>query len=267
MIPRTYGWNYLCEPAHDPRAPLLCLAPVKRPPVVSLVSGFPACWDQLQEGSCTAHGGLGVAVNAEIRQGLIPAPTGAAAATTVAVSGGILMPSRAFQYYCSRALEHQTSEDSGSTVADALKALQRFGYLPEADWPYTPANLYAPPSHEAYTAAAIRAGTTSHTVPRSQLWNTLASGFPVVMGFVVFSSFEDPQVAATGVAPMPGPHDQEAGGHCVDLVGYDDHAETWLLRNSWGTAWGKQGYFTLPYAYLEDSTLSSSFRVVQHIPG
>jgi C1A family cysteine protease len=222
---------------------------VKRPPVVSLVSGFPACWDQGQEGSCTAHGTLGELAFDQKKQGLpVMNP-----------------PSRAFQYYCSRQLEHQTTEDSGSTVADALKALQRFGYLPEADWPYTPANLYAPPSHEAYTAAAIRAGTTSHTVPRSQLWNTLASGFPVVMGFVVFSSFEDPQVAATGVAPMPGPHDQEAGGHCVDLVGYDDHAETWLLRNSWGTEWGQQhGYFTLPYAYLADSTLSSSFRVIQH---
>jgi C1A family cysteine protease len=69
---------------------------------------------------------------------------------------------------------------------------------------------------------------------------------------------------------MPGPHDQVVGGHCVDLVGYDDHAETWLLRNSWGTGWGlptARGYFTLPYAYLADSTLASSFRVVTHVPG
>jgi C1A family cysteine protease len=251
---RRYGWNYEQEPAHDRNAPLLCLAPVKLPAAMDLRAGFPVCWDQGQEGSCTAHGTLGGLVYDQLKQAL-----------TV-----MNPPSRAFQYWCSRQLEHQTTEDSGSTVADALKALSRFGYLPEAAWPYTAANLYAPPSHEVYAEAAQNAGATSHTVPRSQLWNTLASGFPVVMGFVVFSSFESPQVAATGVAPMPGPHDQVVGGHCVDLVGYDDHAETWLLRNSWGTGWGlptARGYFTLPYAYLADSTLASSFRVVTHVPG
>ena len=251
MTPRTYGWNYLQEPAHDKDSPLLCLAPIKRPPIVSLVSGFPACWDQGQEDSCTAHAALGCLVFDQRKQAL---PV-------------LDPPSRAFQYYNSRLLEHQTTEDSGSTVADALKALGRYGYLPEEAWPYTPAHLYTPPSHEVYAEAAQDAGATSHTVPRSQLWNTLASGFPVDMGFVVFSSFEDPQVAATGVAPMPGPHDREEGGHSVVLCGYSDPDETWLLRNSWGTGWGMKGYFTLPYTYLADSTLASSFRVVTHVPG
>lgn len=32
--------------------------------------------------------------------------------------------------------------------------------------------------------------------------------------------------------------------HAVLLVGYDD-AGNWLVKNSWGTSWGQQGYITL----------------------
>jgi len=30
--------------------------------------------------------------------------------------------------------------------------------------------------------------------------------------------------------------------HCVQAVGYDDSENTWLVRNSWGTDWGEDGY-------------------------
>lgn len=35
------------------------------------------------------------------------------------------------------------------------------------------------------------------------------------------------------------------GGHCVALVGYDKSG--FILRNSWGKGYGKNGYWTLPY--------------------
>lgn len=38
--------------------------------------------------------------------------------------------------------------------------------------------------------------------------------------------------------------------HMVLAVGYDDALQRFLVMNSWGTGWGMQGYFTLPYAYL-----------------
>lgn len=36
------------------------------------------------------------------------------------------------------------------------------------------------------------------------------------------------------------------GGHCVALVGYDKSG--FILRNSWGKSYGKNGYWTLPYS-------------------
>ena len=33
-----------------------------------------------------------------------------------------------------------------------------------------------------------------------------------------------------------------ADGHCIVIVGYDDNKKAWLIRNSWGTGWGTNGY-------------------------
>jgi C1A family cysteine protease len=33
--------------------------------------------------------------------------------------------------------------------------------------------------------------------------------------------------------------------------------------NSWGTGWGMQGFFTMPYLYLTDPHLSSDFWTVK----
>lgn len=39
----------------------------------------------------------------------------------------------------------------------------------------------------------------------------------------------------------------DAGGHAIVILGWDEKG--WLAQNSWGTAWGKKGYFTIPYDY------------------
>jgi C1A family cysteine protease len=36
-----------------------------------------------------------------------------------------------------------------------------------------------------------------------------------------------------------------AGGHCILIVGYDDKAGCWIMRNSWGTGFGVNGYGNL----------------------
>ena len=59
---------------------------------------------------------------------------------------------------------------------------------------------------------------------------------------------------------MPLSGDSQVGGHAVCLVGYQDSTSSpgggyFILRNSWGTAWGSQcpyrpGYGTIPYQYI-----------------
>jgi len=49
----------------------------------------------------------------------------------------------------------------------------------------------------------------------------------------------------------------------VLAVGYDDAAQRFIVRNSWGAAWGQKGYFTIPYAYLANRNLSDDFWTIR----
>jgi C1A family cysteine protease len=66
---------------------------------------------------------------------------------------------------------------------------------------------------------------------------------------------------------MPGKTERSLGGHAVTLVGFNDETKQFIVRNSWGTAWGQNGYFTLPYAYVLNSGLASDFWCIKTIPG
>ncbi len=91
----------------------------------------------------------------------------------------------------------------------------------------------------------------------------LADGYPFVFGFTVYESFESATVARTGRANLPKPGEKVLGGHAVMAVGYNDKQKRFIVRNSWGTGWGKKGYFTMPYAYLDDRDLSDDFWTIR----
>jgi C1A family cysteine protease len=65
----------------------------------------------------------------------------------------------------------------------------------------------------------------------------------------VYESFESQQVAKSVVVPMPAKSEKLLGGHAILAVGYNDAEQRFIVRNSWGTSWGMQGYFTIPYAH------------------
>jgi C1A family cysteine protease len=57
--------------------------------------------------------------------------------------------------------------------------------------------------------------------------------------------------------------ERAVGGHAVVGVGYDDSEQWFIVRNSWGTQWGMDGYFTLPYSYVTDSDLAADFWTIR----
>jgi C1A family cysteine protease len=61
---------------------------------------------------------------------------------------------------------------------------------------------------------------------------------------MVHESFEHYQ---SGVYHNLGDQDSILGGHGIGIVDYDDTLGAWLLRNSWGTGWGEQGYCWIAY--------------------
>ena len=50
---------------------------------------------------------------------------------------------------------------------------------------------------------------------------------------------------------MPSPDESVVGGHAVLAVGYEDATQELIVRNSWGTQWGLNGYFYMPYSFMD----------------
>jgi C1A family cysteine protease len=172
--------------------------------------------------------------------------------------------SRLFIYYNERVIEHSVHEDAGAMIRDGIKTLVKRGVCAEAKWPYVVAKFAVKPSKACYTDALehqVTAYARLQTV--DEMRACLAEGYPFVFGFSVYESFESRQVAKTGVVQMPTPKERLLGGHAVLAVGYDDAKKRFLVRNSWGRGWGLKGYFTMPYAYLADRSLSDDFWTIR----
>lgn len=203
---------------------------------------MPAVWDQGQIGSCTAH------ATCALLQFLDAVPDHQGTTR-----------SRLWLYYSSRAAEGTIKQDAGAMIRDVLRVCQKQGVPPETDWPYVTANFKVAPPQKSYTDAQLARLKAYHRVKQSahDIMAALAVGQLIVAGIGVYDSFESDEVAKTGVVPMPDvAKEQCLGGHAILIVGYDSDEGTWLCRNSWGTSWGMEGYFTLPWAYLLDPNLT-----------
>ena len=237
MSPTRRVYNVLIQRLHPSQHVYLKVgARSTLPTVVDLRSRMPPVYDQGELGSCSAQ------------------------ALCALVSTSTFRASRLFVYYNERKLENDIPDDSGAALSDGVLSLQKYGVCSELLWPYNITQFADVPPSMCYQDAKkhkiVKAHTVACTLPAMQ--QCLQSGVAFVVGIVVYDSFESDTVARTGMVPMPNRStDTMLGGHAVVCVGYDASRKLFLMRNSWGTAWGLQGYFYLPFAYLLDPTLSS----------
>lgn len=220
------------------------------PPQLSLRDLCPAVWDQGQLGSCTAHAVGSAYVMEAKKQGVVE-----------------FMPARLFMYYNARSLEGTVKEDSGATLRDAVKAVANWGAPPESMKPYDITKFARKPTKRIYQVGARNQALRYLSIPQDaqQIKIRIAQGFPVIIGFTVYQSFETQAVARTGVVPMPAPNEQVLGGHAVLVVGWDDNKGVWEVRNSWGEGWGDLGYFWMPQQYLTNPNLSGDFWTIEQV--
>ncbi|MDE2027986.1 MAG: C1 family peptidase [Candidatus Omnitrophica bacterium] len=170
--------------------------------------------------------------------------------------------SRLFIYYNERAIEGTVNYDSGAMIRDGIKGLAKYGVCTELSWPYDISEFTRKPASACYKQALKRRIVSYHRLlTLDEMLNCLAEGFPFVFGFSVYESFESAKVASTGIVPMPGKKEKLLGGHAVLAVGYDQRQKRFIVRNSWGPQWGQEGYFTMPYKYLE--TLADDFWTIR----
>ena len=79
---------------------------------------------------------------------------------------------------------------------------------------------------------------------------------------MVYSYFESDEMRTTGILKVP--HNERAlGGHAVCAVGYNDEKRHFIIRNSWGSEWGMEGYFEMPYDYILNDDLATDFWTIK----
>lgn len=172
--------------------------------------------------------------------------------------------SRLYLYANCRCIDNTPlNQDDGTTVRTACQAITNYGICLETGYPYNTENYVNLPPLNAYQGAK-RFKQFTYTFIQQNLTsikNCLnAYKVPIICGINIYSSFMTATVANTGMVPMPNTKkEQLEGGHCITIVGYNDTTQMFLCANSWGTSWGKNGYFYLPYNYITNTTLANDF--------
>lgn len=209
--------------------------------------------DQGSLGSCTAHAGAGIIEYYERKS-----------------FGRHIDASRLFLYKVTRNLMRMKG-DTGAFLRTTMGAMVLFGVPPEEYWPYTedekgfdrepPAFCYAfAQNYQTVKYFRHDPPGTPGDVVLNKVKMYLSAGHPSMFGFTVYNSIE--QAEDTGKIPFPSPKEKREGGHAVLAIGYDDKMKiknrygkvettgALLIRNSWGKAWGENGYGWLPYEYV-----------------
>lgn len=227
----------------------------KLPKKVDLTEFCSPIENQGNLGSCTAHAGVALYEYYQRR-----------------AFGDHIDCSRLFLYKVSRNLM-KTIGDSGAYLRTTMGAMVLFGIPPEKYWEYDERKFDEEPPAFCYSFAnnyqAIRyfrfdpVGINKQQVLES-IKNHLHAGIPSMFGFTVYNSIEQ-ALKNGGKIPFPLVTDGVFGGHAMCAVGYDDdlviinqgkHKQQYqtkgalLIRNSWGTSWGDEGYGWLPYEYV-----------------
>jgi len=222
--------------------PLLAMNRPTFPLVLNLQNHFSPVRDQGQAGTCALEA--------------------AAAILEFGKPKPVVKQSVLFPYYNVRVMEGTVGEDSGAEPRDVFKSLIKDGDCANKYWGYYLKRLSMKPSFKAYANSKIPSITSYHAIyTADDIKMILNNILPVYIGMAVYDSFEGEDVARSGIMTMPKPEENLQGYHAVVIGGYDDLKRWWIVRNSWGTKWGKHGYFFMPYDYMIDKYVSEKWAI------
>ncbi|HEX3151332.1 MAG TPA: C1 family peptidase [Gemmataceae bacterium] len=224
------------------------------PTAVDLREYFPPARDQASLNTSTAFAVLALVEYFEAR-----------------TCGRLLGASRLFLYQLTLKLLRLTGNASAD-LRTTFKALARCGSPPEPYWPYGADRFHLDPA-DAFLFAFAREyeairyfrldaadGATTLRIVKAYL----AAGFVAVFGFSVPST-----LTIEGDIEYRPKFGSIRGGHAVLAVGFDDSRRiasdtgALLFRNSWGAAWGDDGYGWLPYKFVTNQLATDFWTAIK----
>ena len=167
-----------------------------------------------------------------------------------------------FVWTLGRKSEKRLDVASGIHISTATDIIDNIGLVPEKSFPYIDIGAMTDPSAKM---AALTDVPNSSLIKEAKKYRfikgwqkvstvhamkkSLSDGMPVVFAIRCFKSIYSTK--KDGIIPIPVQGDQALGGHALLCVGYDNNKRQFIIRNSWGTNWGDNGYGYLSYEYVK----------------
>ena len=140
-------------------------------------------------------------------------------------------------------------ETDGTSLKAALDIGRKFGCVRDPILPFKSGKLYQGEASTFYALAAqLKIASYFNLSTNLAHWRTwLATKGPILTRLYVDATWEN-ATATQGRLDIYQPNTTR-GGHAVALVGYT--ADRFIVRNSWGTQWGDQGFGYASLAYAQ----------------
>lgn len=156
--------------------------------------------------------------------------------------------------------------DKGSSFYDNIHSLGKLGICEENLCPYDD-KFNTPPTDEAKAEALTRLVTKAENVNISHrdLTAALTEGHPIGISLKVFDSFGKNH---KGFIFRPTDNElksTDSGYHAMVICGYSETEKVYIVRNSWGEAFGDKGYCYIPFSYIEDKNLCRQACIISGI--
>ncbi|MDQ0114957.1 C1 family peptidase [Paenibacillus harenae] len=157
-------------------------------------------------------------------------------------------------------------DDDGTTFESAFQTLAALGQAEGSLLPYVPTLSFPIPidldisliNNATQRKVAVYSKVLPNTV---EIERILEQERTVAVGVHVHDNFYNPPEAYIDI-PL---RESFRGGHAILIVGYgyrtDNSEPYFIIRNSWGASWGKNGYGFLSYAYFNKYRIGDAWYI------
>ncbi|MCW3075664.1 MAG: cysteine protease [Bacteroidetes bacterium] len=152
----------------------------------------------------------------------------------------------------------------GSYITDAVQLMTSKGAVPYDEFPYDAGSCEKKPDERILQDASkyrmcggnrLTLTGDDYTVDVNAMRQNLAHNAPVIIGMSVGGTFMHDMEGEEVWMPDQSDYSKNGfGGHCICVIGYDDNFfqqdGAFLIQNSWGPQWGKNGRAWISYKDL-----------------